>query len=454
MAITYWIIEILATTVEGYLGINIIETFGTKKFYGNKQLLAGISFACIYAAVITLLNYIHLFSWATVVSALLLLTLGGMLLSTTKFRVAFLSAAFYLVLISIIETFLVTVVSLGNGLTANQLIFKQGFIRCIYLITDKVIDCCLYRIFLYYMSKKGNYKSSIYQKQFIILAALGALLFVAFMQLTCLHIDTDIQEVIGSCGVVLFIAAFIFLRYLDMNKIYNSEQLVNFKLREEAEQIQGKYLDLYRNYQESSRNFQSFTNNLLEIDSLISRNQIQTAREYIQTTVKSFSNTAQQVCTGVEIVDAVLNEKIKEAWSEHITIQCQVDFPRNSCVCSTDLCSILVGLLDMAIEACRDIPAKKGKMVSVKIRPRNDFLIFRITNLTTLSPFLGSHLLKSVNQNSLQGRKIQLLAEKYGGKFFHTFNQEGQFVSIVMLNYKEITYASPDFRKMHKGIDT
>ena len=120
MAITYWIIEILATTVEGYLGINIIETFGTKKFYGNKQSLAGISFACIYAAVITLLNYIHLFSWATVVSALLLLTLGGMLLSTTKFRVAFLSAAFYLVLISIIETFLVTVVSLGNGLTANQ----------------------------------------------------------------------------------------------------------------------------------------------------------------------------------------------------------------------------------------------------------------------------------------------------------------------------------------------
>mgnify|MGYP000898256081 CR=1 FL=1 len=90
----------------------------------------------------------------------------------------------------------------------------------------------------------------------------------------------------------------------------------------------------------------------------------------------------------------------------------------------------------------------------MKIRPRNDFLIFRITNLTTLSPLLGSHLLKSVNQNSLQGRKIQLLAEKYGGKFFHTSNQEGQFVSIVMLNYKEITYASPDFRKMHKGIDT
>lgn len=441
MSAFFWCVEVLATAVEGYLGISVVETLGVKRYYGNVQMIAKLLVTGVYTAVVSVLNTLNLFSWITTISALMLITVGGIIVSTTKPVRALAGTAAYIVILALQEGFLLGIIGYFQKVPIESLIYRTGYTRCVYLLIDKLIDCCLYLI-LYRLYQKKKSVDKISTLSYATIIVLGFLLLSLFVEVTTSRSDSSLQYIVGICGVVILICLFAVTQYLYKAKVYRQEQLANQKLQAEARITEEKYSQLYQTYQESSKNFHDFRNHLTAIDSLILHGKDDEAREYIQHISCSSQPDCRQDFTGTAVIDAVLNDKMQQAEKQQTVMRIDASLPqeRDNRILQPDLCVILANLLDNALEACRKIPEPGDRFIDVKIHPRNEFLIFRIANTVLKNPFQGDGTLKTTKDNpqchGIGLQSVRSSAEKYDGKLFQTY-QDNQFISVVIVSYRK-----------------
>lgn len=161
-------------------------------------------------------------------------------------------------------------------------------------------------------------------------------------------------------------------------------------------------------------------------------------KEYLNVVSGETEELFHFVECGNDVINAVMNHAIKQARANDVEINYQIIVPPELPYRETDLCSLLSNLMDNAIEASVRSNVKQP-IISVSIRPQQDYLFLRVSNPaegeTARQPVLRTT--KADKRLHGYGTKIiRRVAEQYQGSVKFEA-RDGQFVVDVMLSLEE-----------------
>lgn len=131
--------------------------------------------------------------------------------------------------------------------------------------------------------------------------------------------------------------------------------------------------------------------------------------EYLERQTSQSFGLGPRITTGNRLIDYVLNTKLTEADKEQISMQIDALIPQNLPLDDDVLCTILLNLLDNAIEASR---REQEPDIRVVLKCVNDHLFFRIDNRVSENIFEKNPRLKTTKESSgSHGHGIRIVKE-------------------------------------------
>ncbi len=151
-------------------------------------------------------------------------------------------------------------------------------------------------------------------------------------------------------------------------------------------------------------------NHILSLQGLLSHGENCEAAKYLTRMAESAAIAEPVIATGNSAVDAVLNEKYRQAITKGIVFECDALIPIHSRLDSFDLCVILGNALDNAIEACGE--CEQNRVVKVKAGTVKSFLVLEVRN-TTIMRELNTKASKPGHGTGI--KNIRAVTERLGG---------------------------------------
>ncbi len=137
--------------------------------------------------------------------------------------------------------------------------------------------------------------------------------------------------------------------------------------------------------------------------------------------------------TGNKFVDYLLTQKANEAKDSNIKFMADVQLPPEISIEENDLCSLLMNLIDNAIDACRK--EKEGD-IQLQIHTDSQYLYISIKNRSSVDVLKNNPLLltskKDSNNHGIGMRVIRSIVIKYQG-YFQNHWENGLYVVDIML---------------------
>ena len=165
-------------------------------------------------------------------------------------------------------------------------------------------------------------------------------------------------------------------------------------------------------------------------------------KEYFRSMKKSYTSSTFSgfINCGNQLVNSIVNMEILKANSYGITLVSKINIPAVLPFEPSDLCRVLVNLLDNAIEGILRTDGR-DYLVDLKIGKRMDYLYISVQNEiredADRESLLRMNTIKDDAVNHGYGHKIvKRIVEKYNGYVHYTI-VENEFVAEVMLELKQ-----------------
>ncbi|WP_099469402.1 sensor histidine kinase [Konateibacter massiliensis] len=174
-------------------------------------------------------------------------------------------------------------------------------------------------------------------------------------------------------------------------------------------------------------------NNYFYIQTLLKEKKYERLDIYLEKMIGENLSLMNLLQTGNTLMDYILNRKIKEAHKYHIKIYTEIIVPEHLSIDDDILCTILLNLIDNAIEASKN---EEAPDIHLTMKCSQSYLICKISNkishdILALNPNL--HTTKTEQGSHGLGIKIVSNAvQKCSGIFNYTV-EEGYFNANVML---------------------
>lgn len=202
------------------------------------------------------------------------------------------------------------------------------------------------------------------------------------------------------------------------------------------EMRESQYVKQQRYMEETAEERHNFRQTIRTLENLSREDDNTAIRKYLSDYVNAMpKNDVVSFCTN-QAVNALLNYYAESAENLKADMDWHIEFPKDTDLPDTDLCSIIGNLLENAIAACQNVPeADRYIDLSITTTGADTYLCIVMTN-----PFHGK--LHKSGENYLSTRRngtgiglssIRSIAEQYGGvaKFS---DADGTFFSDVMLS--------------------
>lgn len=195
-------------------------------------------------------------------------------------------------------------------------------------------------------------------------------------------------------------------------------------------------------YAENERLYHDMNHHLQMLYYLAQKNGVSEIMDYVTSVSAPINQLSDVIWSGVDIVDAILNHAVAQARTNGITMDVNVEFPRNSNISSDDLCIILFNLLDNAMDSCQVFRQKNPRAdltISVTIRLIHQFLIIKVENPCIHNPRRLTSFFPTTKQNTRHHgiglQNVRETAEKYGGNVEFEV-RENTFMTSVLLFFR------------------
>ena len=174
-------------------------------------------------------------------------------------------------------------------------------------------------------------------------------------------------------------------------------------------------------------------NNYFYIQTLLKEKKYEQLDDYMENVVGEKLQSLNEIQTGNMLMDYILNKKVAEAHKHHIKTYVEVLVPDQLNVSEDTICTILLNLLDNAIEAsCHETDPD----IHISINCAQNYLVAKIRNKTADNVLIsnpGLSTTKSDKANHGLGMKIIRHAVHKANGIFDVSNSEGYFTATVML---------------------
>lgn len=391
MNLMYEIIEFVSTLTELLIANLILETlFKSQRKY--ESLCADVTIAFIGSILVLLCNQVSLFSYFTIIITGLFLSISARIIYKINYITIFSVVSFYLLCMNCFDFLLLTLIaSLYQGSqTLEEIISVVGPTRAIVISTVNVLWVIVYACIRKYLQKisinlKGTYL-------ILVTSCIGFLGF-AFLSDQALKVFNSTTPILWFV-VICILAFIIFISYFIIMRREEKLRIEFLEMRNGL--LSENYNSLNEVYTNNAKLYHDLNNHLNVLYQLIDEEKMTDAKAYIREISKPILSLSKTVWTGVDVVDVVINSKLKKMNELGIIADINVEFPSISNILPNDLCAILSNLLDNAIEAVEKI--ENNKHITLTIRRVNFFLFIRIKNPCATTKKFDS-LLSTTKQN-------------------------------------------------------
>lgn len=112
--------------------------------------------------------------------------------------------------------------------------------------------------------------------------------------------------------------------------------------------------------------------------------------EYLNIISKSAGSAESFVYCENPLINSILGRSAKEAETHHIAFRCEANVPKALPFAESDLCSLLMNLLDNAMEACLKL-TENERWVNIQIKTKENFLVISCENAKHEQPLLNEN---------------------------------------------------------------
>ncbi len=443
MNVFFQFLELFATFTEGLIVLSVSSSMSGKKYKTKTHNILILLFTVIYTALITYMNTLEAFSFATITAAVLysfavlfVISSGKLLLKATSTMIAwfFIHSLDYTLSYSLImimgKTF---ILSEGVGL-----IMSPGLPRAFFLTTNKLLQVSIFLMFRKIYSKLKMLDN----KNTFFLLILSTISFVLIQILTALILTDSIITI-----QITVVFSFIFIVFSLISVI--AAVFINLKYQREKRESELMWLSntmMEKNFSElkNSQNVirqqvHDFKNHIRTINGLIDSDV--SAKKYIEDLLSVSYSQAQHCHCGNDVIDSIINCKANDANAQNIPFDHRINLISPLHISSVDICAILANQIDNALEACAKIPNTDERSVKVEIWQKENFVFFKVTNTALKNPFNKKHELVTTktDKQGLHGfgiKNITRTVSSYGGTLKNDYT-DGKFISIAMVPNNE-----------------
>lgn len=233
-----------------------------------------------------------------------------------------------------------------------------------------------------------------------------------------------IVGLINTCFVILFLKYIkkIFIKVSDSIK-YRDEFMKQFK----------KYIDDFKSIRHD------FKNHILGINALIRSKRYDDLLRYIgKIYFKAQFITEKFIVTGNLIIDAIINNKLDEAFKNHIKVKTDIFVPESLNIDEFDLVVVLGNVIDNAIEAsCKLEESERVIKILISYNIKGTLLI-SVTNNYNVENFNRFETTKKNKLSHGIGLKNVIEVIKNNNGFFEIYRKDKTFeVKIMLYDFKK-----------------
>ena len=229
-----------------------------------------------------------------------------------------------------------------------------------------------------------------------------------------------------------------YMFYIGGQEYDRNLELVALRHKEELDE---ELLQLSKDsYEEMHQIRHEVKNHLAYIRVLAENGEYDRLKSYVNVVSGETEELFQFIECGNEVINAVMNHSIKAARARGVEVESQLVVPPELPYPETELCSLLSNLMDNAIEAASQ-SGEEHPIISVSIRPQQDYLFFRVTNPVSdaISTRRRLTLRTTKEDKKLHGygtKIIRRIAERNQGSVKFDI-RDGRFIADVMLYMEE-----------------
>lgn len=280
----------------------------------------------------------------------------------------------------------------------------------------------------------------------LVAAAMSAILLSSVID-ACSYFTTGNHDTMDLSLIILTLPVLVVMSGDALQRAAQKEYDIineNLALRLRDAMLYKNYLQIEKYIEQTKRIWHDIDKHMSTIQTLINQRQYDEVRKYIKQAGFSFRETKKLYLCANKLVNAVLADKLTEAESKGIAMTLTGDVPDTLAIQSNDLCSLLVNILDNAIEACGKIPPGRKKTIDLRLKTKQGFVYFECQNTVAASPDQEQELPPEEPTGRGYGLSIiRSIVEKYHGVFDITATVETFFIQGTIKNVAGGAYPHP-----------
>lgn len=428
MTIFFSIVEFLGTYIETLMGCNFVCFLLGKE--EKKAFTIMISF--IQSFLLLVLQQNKLYSEVAGLQVILVLAISAIVIYKDKFWIGITAAMLFTAgFIGLTELSGLVILSIftGDKLLAYNIVSQNSFIRSVYILVFKTLQIILY----YTIRNKVNQKKIVHEihknwKVILPASLFGSVCYSFLANSVLMGINHHVIFNWISLLSILIVCVISIIFYIGYRNSNEKKDLMELKNK----MLETNYEDLIKMHEVQEKTAHDLKNHLSILRRYIEEKQELAALDYIGA-ISAPLTVDNEIWTGNEIVDFILNTKRKEMENKDIDVTIESDIYKLN-ILDKDINSVLSNLLDNAIQAALQVDEKRW--IRIIIKTVNEMLIIKVENNHNHKIVKrGREFITSKKDRKIHGLGIKIvrdIVKKYDGYMDVTYDDHNFLVLLSM----------------------
>lgn len=244
-------------------------------------------------------------------------------------------------------------------------------------IIVEVVLLCLMMVFRIVFKKRAHGLDGLQWEKFGFFPILVMVVVLAVSMVTWNGTTAEnyVRFIVVAGLVILCVSIFYFVLW----RLEKEEELRRLQLgRERAQNQMDMYHAMRRSYEQQRRLLHDYSNQLQCIQEMLARGETEETLKYLSGLTGNLKKSVDYVNTNNMVVNVVLNRKYQDAQEKGIVMTMQVNDLSELTISEEEIVTLLVNLLDNAIEACEKL--SEHKVIQFKMVLEEEGLVLSVRN--------------------------------------------------------------------------
>lgn len=244
-------------------------------------------------------------------------------------------------------------------------------------IIVEVVLLCLMMVFRIVFKKRAHGLGGLQWEKFGFFPILVMVVVLAVSMVTWNGTTAEnyVRFIVVAGLVILCVSIFYFVLW----RLEKEEELRRLQLgRERAQNQMDMYHAMRRSYEQQRRLLHDYSNQLQCIQEMLVRGETEETLKYLSGLTGNLKKSVDYVNTNNMVVNVVLSRKYQDAQEKGIVMTMQVNDLSELTIGEEEIVTLLVNLLDNAIEACEKL--SEQKVIQFKMVLEEEELVLSVRN--------------------------------------------------------------------------